>query len=278
MPRAAEVSMQSAGPGGASQPTLCTRPSPRVSAPPPTPHPEKLYTFPVSSAQSSSGLRGGGAWALVRPPRPTPRPHLPFPFPPPPPLYPPHHRPHTPWVATPPPHVTFLTAEPPHAFSAQTLNVLIVDRPGTPRTPGNSNGSFPVSVIPSDNSNLHAVATQMQTPLVEAGSEGGNRNASRASNVLGNDRSLYPTNAPHASTYRCPHPPTPLPPLGGGGSYQPPCPPTPPHHTVPTTMPPPPPTPLSTAVVISSSTSTTVLIRKEDQLSCHHNQPFSRPG
>lgn len=162
-------------------------------------------TFPVSSAQSSSGQRGGGAWGLVRPPRPTPRPHLPFPFPPP--LYPPHHRPHTPWVATPPPHVTFLTDEPPPAFSAQTLNVLIVDRPATPRTPGNSHGSFPVSVIPSDNSSLHAVATQMQTPLVEAGSEGGSRNASRAANVLGNDRSLYPTTAPHASTYRCPAPP-----------------------------------------------------------------------
>lgn len=163
--------------------------------------------FPVSSALPSPGQ---GVWRLMVPPPPTPRPHLP-PLPPPhPPNRPPHHfpRPHTPWAAVPyPPHVTSITARPPPAYSAQTHNVLTVDRLTTTttttsssRTAGNSHGSFPVSVIPSDNSSHHAVDTQIQSPLLESGHGAGRRvNASRAANVLGNAYGLQRTD-PHAST------------------------------------------------------------------------------
>ncbi|KAK8744148.1 hypothetical protein OTU49_001022, partial [Cherax quadricarinatus] len=45
-----------------------------------------------------------------------------------------------------------------------------------------------VNVIPYDNSSLHAVDTQIQNPLMEAGPGGGRlQNASRAANVLGGD-------------------------------------------------------------------------------------------
>ncbi|XP_063863908.1 LOW QUALITY PROTEIN: uncharacterized protein LOC135102557 [Scylla paramamosain] len=156
--------------------------------------------FPASSALPSPGQ---GVWRQMLPPPPTPRPRLPPLIPPPP---RPYHfpRPHTPWAAVPfPPHVTSVTARPQPAYSAQTHNVLTVERHTTTtsssRTAGNSHGSFPVSVIPSDNSSRHVVDTQIQNPLMETGQGGGRRqNASRAANVLGNAYGLQPTD-PHAS-------------------------------------------------------------------------------
>ncbi|XP_042856624.1 uncharacterized protein LOC122243055 isoform X3 [Penaeus japonicus] len=153
-------------------------------------------TFPVSSAHPSPGQGGAGLWGIVLPPPPTPRPHYPYP-PHKRPRLPPHTRPrprpHIPWPPTPlPPHVTFITAEPLPAYSAQTQNVLTVDR-HTTRTPGNSHGSFAVSAIPRDNSSLDAMDTQIQTPLVE-GAEGGHhrQNETRVDGLLGSERPRYP--------------------------------------------------------------------------------------
>ncbi|XP_071514906.1 uncharacterized protein [Panulirus ornatus] len=152
-------------------------------------------TFPASSAPPFPGQDSAGVWGLILPPPPTLRPRPPV-LP-----SPPHRRPrpHTPWAPTTlPPHVSFITAEPLPAYSAQTHNVLTVDRHTTTRTAGNSHGSFPVNVIPYDNSSLHAGDTQIPNPLVEVGQGGGRRqNASRAANVLGSGR-RYPTD-PSAS-------------------------------------------------------------------------------
>ncbi|KAK8744147.1 hypothetical protein OTU49_001022, partial [Cherax quadricarinatus] len=142
-------------------------------------------TFPASSAPPPPERGGGGVWWFILPPPPLPRPTLRPRFPQLPAPYPPHQRPrpHLPL----PPHVTF-TAEPLPAYSAQTHNVLTVDQHFTTRPAGNSHGSFPVNVIPYDNSSLHAVDTQIQNPLMEAGPGGGRlQNASRAANVLGGD-------------------------------------------------------------------------------------------
>ncbi|XP_068230286.1 uncharacterized protein [Palaemon carinicauda] len=184
-------------------------------------------TFPASSSSSSpssyipspysSSSHGKGrpsVWEFILPPPTTPRPR----FPPLPPYIHPHRqrpRPHAPWLSRPhdplplPPHVPYITAEPLPAFSAQTHNVLTVDQDHTFTTTtaitsrmssvGNSPGSFPVNVIPRDNSSLHAaVDTQIQNPLVVVDDpKGGGRrqNASRAADVLGQ---RFPTD-PHAS-------------------------------------------------------------------------------
>ncbi|XP_066976218.1 uncharacterized protein [Macrobrachium rosenbergii] len=184
-------------------------------------------TFPASSSSSSSpssyipspysssyGKSRASVWEFILPPPTTQRPR----FPPLPPYIHPHRqrpRPHVPWVSRPldplplPPHVPYITAEPLPAFSAQTHNVLTVDQDHTFTTTtaitsrmssvGNSPGSFPVNIIPRDNSSLHAaVDTQIQNPLVVVDDpKGGGRrqNASRAADVLGQ---RFPTD-PQAS-------------------------------------------------------------------------------
>ncbi|KAK7067897.1 hypothetical protein SK128_019586 [Halocaridina rubra] len=162
-----------------------------------------IHTFPAS-VSPNPGQSGAGVWALLLPPPPTPHPRLPL-YPPYPPRSPFPH-PYVPWARPTPwsPHVTYITAEPLPSYSAQTHNVLTVDHRHittaiTSRPAGNSPGSFPVNVIPYDNSSLHVVDTQIQNPLMVEDRDGGGgrrHNASRAADVLGQ---RFPTDS-HAST------------------------------------------------------------------------------
>ncbi|CAL4073066.1 unnamed protein product [Meganyctiphanes norvegica] len=98
-----------------------------------------------------------------------------------------------------PPHAGTITAEPLSPISAQTHNVITVDHwPPSYRPLGNQGGIFPVNVIPSENSAIHRVATQIQNPLVDAPGGSRHENSSRAQEVLGNGRRF--AQGPHANS------------------------------------------------------------------------------
>ena len=142
-------------------------------------------SLPVSSAHAHPHQRGreGGDWSFLFPPpprsRPVPRqPHYP---------HPPYHHSNT--YHHYPPHATPLTADPLPSFSAQTHNVLSVPRP-SPYPIGNSPGSFPVNVIPYENSTYHLEDTKIHNPLRQNGEAGTHHNSSRAGRILNGLRNV----------------------------------------------------------------------------------------